>query len=54
VLRKVDAVQGHTVACHFHEQIQAPQSIIKAEAVNERLLRLQQAFSTSSPASVPA
>jgi oligopeptide transport system ATP-binding protein len=44
VLRPTDASASHLVACHFWEQIEAPQTMAQAPAVNERLLRLQQAF----------
>lgn len=50
VLRPVNASTIQTVACHFWEQIQAPPSVAKAAPVNERLLRLQKAFSTSATA----
>jgi oligopeptide/dipeptide ABC transporter ATP-binding protein len=38
------ALQGHAVACHFWEEIKAPAGIAAPAVVNERLLRLQQAF----------
>ena len=42
--------QGHAVACHFWETIQAPAAIADAEVVNDRLLHLQQAFSAQAAA----
>jgi oligopeptide transport system ATP-binding protein len=41
VLRTVD---GHSVACHFWEEIPAPVSIVSGTAMNQRLVRLQSAF----------
>jgi oligopeptide/dipeptide ABC transporter ATP-binding protein len=38
------ALERHAVACHFWEEIKAPAGITAPTAVNERLLRLQQAF----------
>lgn len=49
-LRPVDASSAQVVACHFWEKIQAPPSVVQTAPVNERLLRLQKAFSTSSVA----
>ena len=43
-------LQGHAVACHFWEKIQPPAVIAGTEAVNVRLLRLQQAFSAQAVA----
>ncbi len=40
-LRTVD---GHSVACHFWESIEAPAAVVSEGAVNERLMRLQAAF----------
>ncbi len=40
-LRTVD---GHSVACHFWESIQAPAVVVTEGAANERLMRLQAAF----------
>ena len=39
------SIQGHSVACHFWEDIPAPASVVAGGAVvNARLLRLQSAF----------
>jgi len=38
-------VEGHAVACHFWDTNQVPAVTTTTEVVNERLLRLQQAFS---------
>jgi oligopeptide/dipeptide ABC transporter ATP-binding protein len=54
VLRPTDASASHLVACHFWEQIEAPQSMAQAPAVNERLHRLQKAFGAASHAAQPA
>ncbi len=40
-LRTVD---GHSVACHFWESIEAPSAVVSEGAVNARLMRLQAAF----------
>ena len=37
-------VEGHSVACHFWERIEAPAAVVSEGAVNERLVRLQSAF----------
>lgn len=50
LLRPVDVSSAQVVACHFWEQIQTPRAVVQAAPVNERLLRLQKAFSTSSVA----
>jgi len=43
---------GHSVACHFWEEIVPPSRLAGSGAVNERLVRLQAAFrGTSRPAS---
>ena len=39
---------GHSVACHFWEEIAPPASPAATTTVNERLVRLQQAFRPSS------
>ena len=41
---------GHTVACHFWEEIAPPAPVAAGVAVNERLMRLQQAFRTTGDA----
>jgi oligopeptide/dipeptide ABC transporter ATP-binding protein len=38
------ALGGHSVACHFWEEIAPPAGVAAAGAVNERLVRLQAAF----------
>jgi len=38
------AVAGHSVACHFWEDIAAPLVMVNESVVNERLVRLQRAF----------
>jgi len=38
------ASEGHAVACHFWEEIAPPAGVSAAGQVNERLVRLQQAF----------
>jgi len=43
-------LQDHAVACHFWEKIQTPALTVGTEAVNERLRRLQQAFSAPATA----
>ena len=40
--------QGHSVACHFWEDIPAPAEVAGGAAVNSRLLRLQSAFGAGS------
>jgi oligopeptide/dipeptide ABC transporter ATP-binding protein len=42
VLSEVQA--GHSVACHYWEDIEAPAAVSEESPVNDRLLRLQQAF----------
>ncbi|MDH4134959.1 MAG: ABC transporter ATP-binding protein, partial [Gammaproteobacteria bacterium] len=42
LLRSVQA--AHSVACHYWEDIEAPTAVSEGVPVNERLLRLQQAF----------
>jgi oligopeptide/dipeptide ABC transporter ATP-binding protein len=44
VLQPTAAGQGHAVACHFWERIAAPPTVGADLPVNQRLLRLQQAF----------
>lgn len=38
------STQGHSVACHFWEEITAPVQVFSGAAVNRRLLSLQDAF----------
>jgi oligopeptide transport system ATP-binding protein len=42
------STQGHSVACHFWEDIPAPANVAGGATVNVRLLRLQSAFSGGS------
>ena len=42
------ALEGHSVACHFWEDIVAPAGIVPTAVVNERLQRLQAAFRPQS------
>jgi oligopeptide transport system ATP-binding protein len=42
------STQGHSVACHFWEDIPAPTNVAGGATVNARLLRLQSAFSGGS------
>ena len=53
LLQAVDGAPGHSVACHFWAQIQPAHAPVQATAVNERLLRLQQAFRPSSVGLTP-
>ncbi|MES2979356.1 MAG: dipeptide ABC transporter ATP-binding protein [Pseudomonadota bacterium] len=51
------SVEGHAVACHFWESIEAPTTVALDHPVNERLLRLQAAFgnrTTGEPAPAAA
>ncbi|MCX7176296.1 MAG: dipeptide ABC transporter ATP-binding protein [Proteobacteria bacterium] len=38
------AIEGHSVACHYWQEIMAPQGVVERVVVNERLVRLQSAF----------
>jgi oligopeptide transport system ATP-binding protein len=42
------SAQGHSVACHFWEELPAPADVAGGAAVNTRLLQLQSAFSGGS------
>lgn len=50
VLRPTDASASHFVACHFWQEIEPLQTMAQAPALNERLLKLQQAFSGAGTA----
>ena len=50
----LNVVRGHAVACHFWEEIQTPAPVVVTEVVNERLLRLQQAFNGGALANARA
>ena len=42
------SAQGHSVACHFWQDLPAPANVAGGAAVNTRLLRLQSAFSAGT------
>lgn len=54
MLQATNLNQGHTVACHFWEHIEVLPPVVEVARVNERLTRLQRAFSAAPPQRAPS